>query len=63
MGLSEIGAYVRDDDPSVVFVWATAWAPGGKLSALRRDGVWRPSSLTIGDLEVHVPPFDHGFLR
>jgi hypothetical protein len=45
------GAYVADDDPSVVYVWADLDAPGGRLSAIRVGGRWKPSVMTFGDLE------------
>lgn len=47
----DIGAYREDDDPSIVFVFARSWAPGGGFSALRIGGVWKPASLTFGDVE------------
>jgi hypothetical protein len=44
------GAYRADGDPSVVYCWAGADAPGGRLSAIRVGGRWKPSVQTIGDL-------------
>jgi hypothetical protein len=47
-----IGGYYNRDNPSFVFVYAIASAPGGKFSAFRVDGRWkRPSGdVTCGDL-------------
>jgi hypothetical protein len=36
------GAYRHDDDPDVVYVWACADAPGGRLSAIRVNGSRSP---------------------
>lgn len=53
MSLSDIsGAYRHDDNPETIFVFAMAWALGGLFSAIRRDGVWRPASLTCGDIDA-----------
>jgi hypothetical protein len=45
------GAYRNDDEPTTVYVWAAADAPGGKFSALRLGGTWKPVSFTMGHLE------------
>ena len=46
------GAYVDRADPSVVFVWSKGF------SAIRVGGVWKPSELTIGDLDADFKPID-----
>jgi hypothetical protein len=53
-----IGGYYNRNNPSVVFVYAIASAPGGKFSAFRVDGRWkRPSGdVTCGDLEEDFLP-------
>jgi hypothetical protein len=53
-----IGGYYNRDNPSFVFVYAIACAPGGKFSAFRVDGRWkRPSGdVTCGDLEEDFLP-------
>jgi hypothetical protein len=44
------------DDPSIVFLFAQASAPGGRFAAIRVDGVWKPSELTEGDLMDRYAP-------
>lgn len=59
--MSGIGAYRKRDDHEVVFVFARASAPGGRFSALRVGGRWKPAEFTFGDLEDDFLPIpSHG---
>jgi hypothetical protein len=53
-----VGAYVVRDDPSVAYVFATPDAPGGRFSAIRVGGAWRPASLTEGALADDFLPIN-----